>query len=80
MLIVSFSLFFNPTIINRRPHIIVNSANVNISGGKIFGYECHSYIPVSEYQPEDSSLLRHVFFTQVQGTVPFDREIKEYGV
>ena len=28
--------------------------------------------------PEDSSLLRHIFFTQVQGTVPFDREVKEY--
>jgi hypothetical protein len=51
---------------------------LSISGDKIFGYECHSYIPVSEYQPEDSSRLRHVFFTQVQGTVPFDREIKEY--
>ena len=51
---------------------------LSISGDKVFGYECHSYIPVSEYQPEDSSLLRHIFFTQVQGTVPFDREIKEY--
>ncbi len=51
---------------------------LSISGDKVFGYECHSYIPVSEYQPEDSSKLRHIFFTQVQGTVPFDREIKEY--
>ena len=51
---------------------------LSISGDKIFGYERHSYIPVSEYQPEDSSRLRHIFFTQVQGTVPFDREIKEY--
>lgn len=51
---------------------------LSISGDKVFGYECHSYIPVSEYQPVDSSLLRHIFFTQVQGTVPFDREIKEY--
>lgn len=51
---------------------------LSISGDKIFGYECHSYIPVSEYQPEDSSRLRHIFFTQVQGTVPFDREIKDY--
>ena len=24
-------------------------------------------------------MLRHVFFEQVQGTVPFDREIKEYS-
>lgn len=51
---------------------------LSISGDKVFGYERHSYIPVSNYQPEDSSSLRHIFFTQVQGTVPFDREIKEY--
>lgn len=51
---------------------------LNGSGDKIFGYERHSYVPVSDYQPEDSSLLRHIFFTQVQGTVPFDREIKKY--
>jgi hypothetical protein len=51
---------------------------LGISGDKVFGYECHSYIPVSDYQSEDSSLLRHIFFTQVQGSVPFDREIKEY--
>lgn len=51
---------------------------LSLSGDKVFGHECHSYIPVSEYQFEDSSLLRHIFFTQVQGTVPFDREIKEY--
>ena len=24
-------------------------------------------------------MLRHIFFEQVQGTVPFDREIKEYS-
>lgn len=51
---------------------------LSISGDKVFGYERHSYIPVSNYQPEDSSSLRHIFFTQVQGTVPFDRGIKEY--
>ena len=51
---------------------------LSLSGDKVFGYERHSYIPVSDYQPEDSSSLRHIFFTQVQGTVPFDREIKEY--
>lgn len=51
---------------------------LSISGDKVFGYERHSYIPVSDYRPEDSSLLRHIFFTQVQGTVPFDREVKEY--
>lgn len=51
---------------------------LGISGDKVFGYEYHSYIPVSEYQSEDSSRLHHIFFTQVQGTVPFNREIKEY--
>lgn len=51
---------------------------LSISGDKVFGYERHFYVPVSDYQPEDSSSLRHIFFTQVQGTVPFDREIKEY--
>ena len=51
---------------------------LNISGNKIFGYEHHQYIPVSEYQCDDNSVLRHIFFEQVQGTVPYDREIKEY--
>lgn len=51
---------------------------LGISGDIHFGDEYHNYIPVSEYQCDDSSMLRHVFFEQVQGTVPFDREIKEY--
>lgn len=51
---------------------------LSISGNKIFGYEHHQYIPVSEYQCDDNSVLRHIFFEQVQGTVPYDREIKEY--
>ena len=51
---------------------------LSISGDKVFGYEHHQYIPVSEYQCDDNSMLRHIFFEQVQGTVPFDREIKEY--
>ena len=51
---------------------------VGISGDNHFGYEHHQYIPVSEYQCDDNSALRHIFFEQVQGTVPFDREIKEY--
>lgn len=51
---------------------------LSISGDKVFGYERHSYTPVSEYQPQDSSRLYHIFFTQVQGTVPFSREFKEY--
>ena len=51
---------------------------VGISGDIHFGDEYHSYLPVSEYQCDDSSALRHIFFEQVQGTVPYDREIKEY--
>lgn len=52
---------------------------VGISGDIHFGDEHHYYIPVSEYQCDDSSALRHIFFEQVQGTVPYDREIKEYA-
>lgn len=51
---------------------------VGISGDIHFGREFHQYIPVSEYQCNDSSALRHIFFKQVQGTVSYDREIKEY--
>lgn len=51
---------------------------VGISGDIHFGDEYHKYIPVSEYQCDDNSSLCHIFFEQVQGTVPFDREIKEY--
>lgn len=51
---------------------------VGISGDIHFGNEHHQYIPVSEYKCTDGSILRHIFFEQVQGTVPFDREIKEY--
>lgn len=51
---------------------------IGISGDIHFGNEHHRYIPVSEYQCDDNSMLRHIFFEQVQGTVPFDREIKEY--
>lgn len=52
---------------------------IGISGDIHFGHEYHKYIPVSEYQCDDNSMLRHIFFEQVQGTVPFDREIKEYS-
>ena len=51
---------------------------VGISGDIHYGDEHHQYIPVSEYQCDDDLMLRHIFFEQVQGTVPFDREIKEY--
>lgn len=46
--------------------------------GVVHGYEKHSFVPVSKYCCTDPHQLRHIFFTQVQGTVPFDRELKEY--
>lgn len=51
---------------------------LSISGDKVFGYEKHSYIPVSEYSCSDSSSLCHIFFTQVQGTVPYNCESSQY--
>lgn len=51
---------------------------LGISGDIHFGNEYHDYIPISEFQCDDNSVLRHIFFEQVQGTVPYDREIKEY--
>ena len=51
---------------------------IGISGDIHFGHEYHQFIPVSEYQCDDDYALRHIFFKQVQGTVPYDREIKEY--
>lgn len=51
---------------------------LNESGDIHFGYEEHSFIPVSEYSCTDSSRLRHIFFSQVQGTVPFNRTASEY--
>lgn len=46
--------------------------------GIVYGYEKHSFIPVSEYCCTDSQQLRHIYFTQVQGTVPYNRESGQY--
>nr|DAI73302.1 MAG TPA: Replication associated protein [Microviridae sp.] len=51
---------------------------LNESGDIHFGYEKHSFIPVSEYSCADPSQLRHIFFTQIQGTVPFNRTSSKY--
>lgn len=51
---------------------------LNESGDIHYGYEEHSFIPVSEYSCADSSQLRHIFFTQVQGTIPFNRTLSKY--
>lgn len=52
---------------------------LNDSGDIVFGYENHEYFPVSEYNSKTGLFsLQHIFFKQVQGTVPFDRVGKAY--
>lgn len=51
---------------------------LNESGDIHYGYEKHSFVPVSEYSCADSSQLRHIFFTQVQGTIPYNRTLSKY--
>lgn len=46
--------------------------------GVVYGYEKHAYVPVSKYCCTDPEQLRHIFFTQVQGTVPYNRETGQY--
>lgn len=46
--------------------------------GVVYGYEKHAYVPVSKYCCTDPERLRHIFFTQVQGTVPYNRETGQY--
>lgn len=51
---------------------------LNESGDIHYGYEKHSLVPVSEYSCSDPFQLRHIFFTQVQGTIPFNRTLSKY--
>lgn len=46
--------------------------------GVVYGYEKHSFVPVSKYCCTDPQRLRHIYFTQVQGTVPYNRESGQY--
>jgi hypothetical protein len=46
--------------------------------GAVYGYEKHSFVPVSKYCCTDPQQLRHIYFTQVQGTVPYNRELGQY--
>lgn len=46
--------------------------------GTVYGYEKHSFVPVSKYCCTDLQQLRHIYFTQVQGTVPYNRESGQY--
>lgn len=46
--------------------------------GIVHGYENHAYVPVSKFCTTDPQRLQHIFFTQVQGTVPYNRETGQY--
>ena len=46
--------------------------------GVVHGYEKHAYVPVSKFCTADSQRLQHIYFTQVQGTVPYNRESGQY--
>lgn len=46
--------------------------------GVVHGYEKHAYVPVSKFCTTDPQRLQHIFFNQVQGTVPYNREIGQY--
>jgi len=52
--------------------------NVLSDSGVIYGYEKHSFFPVSKYCCTDPQQLRHIYFTQVQGTIPYNRESGQY--
>lgn len=46
--------------------------------GVVHGYEKHAYVPVSKFCTTNPQQLQHIFFTQVQGTVPYNRELGQY--
>lgn len=46
--------------------------------GVVHGYEKHAYVPVSKFCTTDFQRLQHIYFTQVQGTVPYNRETGQY--
>lgn len=83
----AFKYFYFVTLTYDNEHIPLFKCEVldnsyddvlNESGDIHYGYEKHSFVPVSEYSCADSSQLRHIFFTQVQGTVPFNRTLSKY--
>ena len=60
---------FNCEVLHSESETVLND-----SGDIVYGYENHEYFPVSEYIPKTGLFsLQHIFFKQVQGTVPFDR-------
>ena len=46
--------------------------------GIVHGYEKHAYVPVTKFCTTDPQRLQHIFFTQVQGTVPYNRETGQH--
>lgn len=65
---------FNCEVLHSESETVLND-----SGDIVYGYENHEYFPVSEYIPKTGLFsLQHIFFKQVQGTVPFDRIGKVY--
>lgn len=46
--------------------------------GVVHGYEKHAYVPVSKFCTTDPQRLQHIYFTQVQGTVPYNRKTGQY--
>ena len=46
--------------------------------GIVHGYEKHAYVPVSKFCTTDPQRLQHIFFTQVQGTFPYNRETGQH--
>lgn len=48
------------------------------NSGIVHGYEKHAYVPVTKFCTTDPQRLQHIFFTQVQGTVPYNRETGQH--
>lgn len=46
--------------------------------GVVHGYEKHAYVQVSKFCTTDPQRLQHIYFTQVQGTVPYNRKTGQY--
>lgn len=46
--------------------------------GVVHGYEKHTYVQVSKFCTTDPQRLQHIYFTQVQGTVPYNRKTGQY--
>lgn len=61
-------------------HVKILQKTVDYADGETgrFAYDDERLVPLSQYQSSDDSEMCHVFFDQVQGTIPFDRDAKDY--